>query len=158
MTTATTSIAAMTSVYTLAQTVASASTPPSAISIDNTVYVFYGLPAVDFEPQFTIAITDVSAVKQDPRYLGGLSRVEEFEISGILWGALTDASAANEQLCANFLADMYSALDAQINLDPTLGGAVVHSWLSEFELSFGASAKGRTVQVDFQIHCEALVS
>lgn len=146
----------MAAAYALAQSVANAATPPTALAVDSNIDTFYGTPAQDFVSQFLIAITGLSTAKQEPRYIGDLSRFEEFEITGFLWGAITDASDANQQLCAAFLAELYTDLDTAINADPSLGGTVVSSWLSEFTLNFDADQQGRAVIVEFQIHCEAL--
>jgi hypothetical protein len=148
----------MNAVFALAQTVAASAVPPTAIAIDANVQALFGTPEQDFAPQFLIAITGLNAAKQEPRYVGDLSRFETFEITGVLWGAITDASNANQQACATFLSDLYSSLDSAINLDPSLGGIVYQSWLAEFNLSFDAELQGRAVQVDFTVYCEALIS
>jgi hypothetical protein len=152
----TASIAALSKVYALAQTVAASAVPPPSLAIDSTVYTYYGTPASDFAPQFVIAITGLTASKQEPRYMGDLTRFEEFEIEGYLWGGIEDGSDVNQQLCATFLAQLYTDLDSAINADPSLGGTVVSSWLSEFTLAFDPEVQGRAVQVAFEIHCEAL--
>lgn len=158
MSTSSQAIAAMTAFYNLAKNVASAATPPSSIVIDGTVQALFGTPTQDFAPQFIIAVTDVEATKQEPIYLGQLSRNEEFEISGTLWGSITDASDANQQACALYLAELYTSLDSAVNTDPSLGGLLIHSWLVGFKLSFDAEAQGRAVQMDYALHCEAIIN
>ena len=148
----------MAALYTIATSVASAATPPASIATDTTVGAFYSLaPAQQYNPQFFIAITSVEGAKQTPRYIGG-GRVEEFEVAGVAWGALTDASTANIETLVSFLFSLVDSIGAQIDADPSLGGVAYQSWLAGYELTFDVETNGRAAQIDFTVHVDTQVS
>lgn len=158
MSSSTQAVATMEAFFNLATTVAANAVVPSAILVDGSVQALYGSPTQNFAPQFVIWILGVQGVKQEPRYMGNFSRTEDFEIIGQLWGGITDASNVNEQTCASFLAQLYESLDSALNADPSLGGLLTQSWMAGFELSFEPAEQGRAVQMDFQVHCEAIIN
>ena len=150
--------AAMASVYSILSAVATAAVPPASIVTDPTVGAYYSLaPAAQANPQFFLAVTGVTGAKQIPHYIGA-GRLEDFEVSCIAWGGLTDASVPNLEALTAFLFSMVDSVSAAIDADPSLAGVAYQSWLSGYDLTFDVETNGRAAQVDFSIHVDTQVS
>lgn len=148
----------LSALYTIATTVAADNAPPASITVDPNVQAFpFGIPEQDSSPQFYISLDDVEGAKQDPQYVGGMTRNETFVIEGTIFGYVGDGSAASQGTLITYLFTLYGALDAAVNADPSLGGILVHSWLAGYELEPAANKAQRALRLTFTIACEAIV-